>query len=95
MSARLRCLNPFHTGRGLSTRKWGGGCRNRLVLIPFIQGGVFRQIDIAFKSSWLVLIPFIQGGVFRPLVDLGLAETFGLNPFHTGRGLSTKKEIIL
>ena len=41
------CLNPFHTGRGLSTFDVHSGRDVRKVLIPFIQGGVFRHIITA------------------------------------------------
>ena len=43
VSVSVSSLNPFHTGRGLSTnpRYYVGAVT--LVLIPFIQGGVFRQ----------------------------------------------------
>ena len=58
-------------------------------LNPFSSGQVFRKI---FQSSyfwyWLILIPLEQGGVFRLYFPL-LSILLSLNPFGTGRRLST------
>ena len=39
----LESLNPFGTGRGLSTLEFPAGCRGYTVSIPLEQGRVFRQ----------------------------------------------------
>ena len=84
-------LNPFRTGRGLSTTKTVVPRERYAVLIPFVQGGVFRPLcSLLFFSLTQVLIPFVQGGVFRPFIFLHLTRHIHcLNPFRTGRGLST------
>ena len=62
-----------------------------MVLIPFIQGGVFRlngaQKTVITDSS---LNPFHTGrGLSTSNNDMQDLIMLGLNPFHTGRGLST------
>ena len=54
-------LNPFRTGQCLSTR-----CGLRIyivqsVLIPFVQGNVFRRKEIIMKRAGLSLNPFRTG----------------------------------
>ncbi len=62
------------------------------VLIPFVQGNVFRPVVSEVKSSlYVVLIPFVQGNVFRQIGGYEkLLELRGLNPFRTGQCLSTR-----
>ena len=60
-------LNPFRTGQCLSTLEGIKIYDNMTVLIPFVQGSVFRQQwDEYTKNHISVLIPFVQGSVFRP-----------------------------
>ena len=87
-------LNPFRTGQGLST-----GFNDKKdcfeVLIPLEQGGVFRQnMENLNQNETTVSIPLEQGGVFRHFYPRVLVFCrMGLNPFRTGRGLSTQNPI--
>ena len=68
MAMGLRCLNPFRTGQCLSTYALSIDVDRLYVLIPFVQGSVFRQAwDNRVKAFAEVLIPFVQGSVFRLL----------------------------
>ena len=59
-------LNPFRTGRCLSTVKTEEREFLIGVSIPFEQGDVFRRIIMALTLRDLsVSIPFEQGDVFR------------------------------
>ena len=53
-------LNPFHTGRGLST-EMAVFAADAEVLIPFIQGGVFRLRAQALADYAESLNPFHTG----------------------------------
>ena len=84
-------LNPFGTGRGLSTETLllidsSTGCLN-----PFGTGrGLSTTATIYKNDETIVSIPLEQGGVFRQNgQDRYITEIQGLNPFGTGRGLST------
>ena len=67
-----------------------------MVSIPFDQGDVFRQLQIGVNSVWLgVSIPFDQGDVFRHRDLLILNGEQSLNPFRSGRCLSTYSHVII
>ena len=84
-------LNPFHTGRGLSTQAKFYIPKCQIRLNPFHTGRGLSTWFLVFDViKDMVLIPFIQGGVFRPKRLIRLVRLIRLNPFHTGRGLSTK-----
>ena len=60
------CLNPFGTGRGLSTASLGESEVLSMVSIPLEQGGVFRPVNVdCYFQLVFVSIPLEQGGVFR------------------------------
>ena len=86
-------LNPFRTGRCLSTNTAVRSIATGIVSIPFEQGDVFRRravLDPEDRRS--VSIPFEQGDVFRQSNFNQLIKNQGLNPFRTGRCLSTKEK---
>ena len=61
-----RSLNPFRSGRCLSTvRSIATGISSSVVSIPFDQGDVFRQMQNKTQNENSVSIPFDQGDVFR------------------------------
>ncbi len=87
-------LNPFRTGQCLSTTHLTKPSCSGRVLIPFVQGNVFRQDRL--KIHILIagcLNPFRTGQCLS--TEIGGIEKFlelrGLNPFRTGQCLSTKK----
>ena len=59
------------------------------VLIPFVQGSVFRHMLVDYFWVYRVLIPFVQGSVFRLSSYFDFSSLIGLNPFRTGQCLST------
>ena len=66
----LKGLNPFRTGRCLSTLK---NILRLLIVkrvsIPFEQGDVFRHLKVELLSAReSVSIPFEQGDVFRQVI---------------------------
>ena len=132
----LLCLNPFRSGRCLSTAEGLETYAVEWVSIPFDQGDVFRRNKIylllvakslnpfrsgrclSTNSIWkvekmessqslsiramsfdlfliiygierLVSIPFDQGDVFRHSTGIRVSYAEGLNPFRSGRCLST------
>ena len=87
----IKSLNPFRTGRGLSTGDYNEEGWSYVVLIPFVQGGVFRPLELAcILGVTFSLNPFHTGrGLSTEESAVCGIEIEGLNPFHTGRGLST------
>ena len=65
------------------------------VSIPLEQGGVFRRFEQPCSKETKVSIPLEQGGVFRLMYALKVKNQNSLNPFGTGRGLSTRKKITM
>ena len=88
---RSRCLNPFRAGRCLSTGKSGYNKEDIEVSIPFEQGDVFRPSrrnnflkDLASQSLSNRAMSF---DTTKPCKLLH--SKLRLNPFRTGRCLST------
>ena len=65
-------LNPFRSGRCLSTVAGLSIVESWAVSIPFDQGDVFRRIRIILIiNKKVVSIPFDQGDVFRHFIEEG------------------------
>ena len=65
------------------------------VSIPLEQGGVFRLTTNTTRIALIhVSIPLEQGGVFRQYMMFDLHGLIRLNPFGTGRGLSTSVKVL-
>ena len=87
-------LNPFRTGQCLSTFKGIVGAVELLVLIPFVQGSVFRLKSLFVTLNLLSLNPFRTGQCLSTSnPHTGVAPINGLNPFRTGQCLSTAAKI--
>ena len=69
--------------------------RAEIVLIPFVQGNVFRPIIPLNLKAMFVLIPFVQGNVFRHSKSEYKKADLSLNPFRTGQCLSTRLWLVL
>ena len=67
-SAACECLNPLSTGKSVQTVALYRLNDANTVLIPYLQGSLFRPCAIETSySNCCVLIPYLQGSLFRPL----------------------------
>ena len=92
INTMIRSLNPFRTGRCLSTLHAEiYKDVQETVSIPFEQGDVFRHTKTeSLRLEAISLNPFRTGRCLSTIITMEIQSCLSsLNPFRTGRCLST------